>query len=452
MYCRYDRLSHTVSSLVWLVSVVTSCTTTQALQTSLHLPYRTQISTSLASSPSWDGDETSQEFYGLKKNADVDRQYPDEHHDHHHQHHQPQRRSFLFSVFSVGTLVPSQLHLYSQPVYAKTTPLTFTKQKVDQNQIPAQSITIPLQAVNSAYLITYRVESTIFRAVLDTGSPFLMIPGSCSANTRATSGCYKKQGMPSGYATTNERFDGFEGKMEWRVAPFSFVNATGSMIRSSPELVFGVVDDDIMSGPGGVFFGLIKNTDDWIRPSFLSQTDVTSMVIDLRTDKNQDISPSLTLSTKPLLSSNKWSDYDYIPMTNDLRRKYGDPVQHYTVKAQSIIIDGKPLIPTNRKPIYVIFDTGVTGMVVSQQLFDQRYKEARERKEKRLWGGTVELLFETNNKQIKSIVATKPLTTPFDPAENWKKFNRHVIVIGLSFLDSNKMTIDIDDGRLWVEA
>jgi hypothetical protein len=54
------------------------------------------------------------------------------------------------------------------------------------------------------------------------------------------------------------------------------------MLVSSPYFVFGVADDGIMSGPGGVFFGLIKNTEKRILPNFLGQTDVTSFIIDLR--------------------------------------------------------------------------------------------------------------------------------------------------------------------------
>mmetsp|Transcript_21174 Transcript_21174/g.24530 ORF Transcript_21174/g.24530 Transcript_21174/m.24530 type:complete len:548 (-) Transcript_21174:506-2149(-) len=390
-----------------------------------------------------------------------------------------QRRKLITSVITIATTSTStcvpQLALASS-----NTDTVQTKSK--NNSIPSypsniqpQSITVPLKLVGGSYLIYYRVEKNIFRAVLDTGSPFLMIPGSCSANTRAKTGCYREQGIPSGLQKTYEQFDGFEGEVEWRKAPFSFVNATGSMIVSSPSFVFGVADDGIMTGPGGVFFGLIKNTDDWIRPSFLGQTQVTSFVINLKNDDtlvaSSDLShnesnliatasdpiidfesavnsyPSLSLSTIPLLTS-----ADYIPMTNDLRKKYGDPVQHYVVKSKSITIDGISLIPINRKPIYVIFDTGVTGMVVSKELYDQRYYEARERREKRLWGGVVEVSFESDQKNIKSITAQRPLTTPFDPKKNWKGFNSHVIVIGLSFLDSKILTVDIDDGRLSIEV
>ena len=333
--------------------------------------------------------------------------------------------------------------------------------------VPAQTITLPLSKVGGAYFVYYRVDSALFRAVLDTGSPFLMIPGSCSQNTRAKTGCYRQQGVPSGLKTTFEQFDGFEGEVEWRRAPFSFVNATGSMIVSSPTVVFGVADDDVMSGPGGVFFGLVKETDARIRPSFLGQTDITSFIIDLRnTNVNVNVNvnaddaknnvleiggfedepgPSLALSTVPFLSS-----VDYIPMTKDLRR-VGDPVQHYVSKLKSITINGTPLIPKDKRPIYAIFDTGVTGMVMSRELYDQRYMEARERRERKLWGGEVNLTFETARKSSKTISAVKPLTTPFDPKANWKNFRGHVIVLGLSFLDEMKLTVDIDDGRIWME-
>ena len=44
---------------------------------------------------------------------------------------------------------------------------------------------------------------------------------------------------------------------------------------------FGVLSESLMDGPGGVFFGLIRDTDAWIRPSFLGQTEVRSFQIDL---------------------------------------------------------------------------------------------------------------------------------------------------------------------------
>jgi len=283
-----------------------------------------------------------------------------------------------------------------------------------------------------------------------------MIPGSCSTNTRSKSGCYQEQGSPSGLEGTIEIFDGFIGEVEWRKGAFAFPGPNGPVsLTSDPstDFIFGVVDDNIMSGPGGVFFGLIKNTASRIRPSFLGQTNIVSFSVDLRESSNSgeseatSPSPSLTLSTLPLLSSYA----DYIPLNYDLRKKYGDPVQHYVAKAKSLVIDGRPLVPKNGKPIYVILDTGVTGMVVNNELFEQRYLEARANKEKRLWGGPVEIMLETKQKNTVSITAQKPLTTRFDPKVNWKSFNSNLMVVGLSFLNSRKMIVDIDDGKMWLQ-
>jgi hypothetical protein len=303
-------------------------------------------------------------------------------------------------------------------------------------------VTIPLEFTGQELLIYYRVDGSLFRAVVDTGSPFLMIPGSCGDNTRSKSGCYREQGVPSGLPDTFEGFDGFEGNVEWRMAPVTLVNATGSLITKPPLITFGVASESIMSGPGGVFFGLIRDTDSWIRPSFLGQTSIASMQFDLRTPQK-----TLTLSQDSLIPPEK----DSIRLTSDLNRKYGDPVNHYTARAQSIIVNGFPLEGPGKKPIYVIFDTGVTGMVVSQELFDERYTTARQRREKNLWGH-VDISFQTQTGQKVVISADKPITTSFDPRQAWKKFRGHLVVMGLSFLDGNQITIDIDRQSLLLEG
>jgi hypothetical protein len=203
-------------------------------------------------------------------------------------------------------------------------------------------------------------------------------------------------------------------------------------------MTFGVVSDSLMEGPGGVFFGLVKETDAWIRPSFLGQTNVRSFVIDLAST-----SPSLILTTTPVIAG------DYIPLAKDLNRRYGDPTIHYTARAKEIRVNGNPLLVA-KKPIYVIFDTGVTGMVVSQQLFDERYAMARKNRERSLWG-SVEISFRTKQgKTVQIASQKKPITTPMGNMP-WKGFNAHLIVIGLSFLDGNKLSVDIDEAKLWIE-
>ncbi len=306
------------------------------------------------------------------------------------------------------------------------------------------SVTVPLEFTGQELLIYYRVDGSLFRAVVDTGSPFLLIPGSCGANTRSKAGCYREQGIPSGLPDTFEQFDGFEGNVEWRLAPVTFVNATGSLMTKQPLITLGVASESILGGPGGVFFGLIRDTESWIRPSLLGQTSVCSFQLDLRTSQKE-----LTLSQEPMIHSEQKS----IRLTSDLRRKYGDPVTHYTARAESITVNGLPLVEQGigQKPIYVIFDTGVTGMVVSRELFDERYATARRRREKNLWG-QVDVTFRSIDGKTIVLSANKPLTTPFDPQQNWSKFRGHLIVIGLSFLDGNRITIDIDRKNLLLES
>ena len=136
----------------------------------------------------------------------------------------------------------------------------------------------------------------------------------------------------------------------------------------------------------------------------------------------------------------------------DLRNKYGAPVVHYTAKASDFVVNGLPLLINNKNPLYVIFDTGVSGMVVSQELFDGRYLQARKNKEKSLWG-SVEVSFATNAGHTVTLSATKPITTPLGKATPWKGFKGNLIAVGLAFLDGFATTVDVDDGKiLFVEG
>ena len=139
-------------------------------------------------------------------------------------------------------------------------------------------------------------------------------------------------------------------------------------------------------------------------------------------------------------------------MTTLLRRRYGDPVGHYAALAQSIYVNGYPLVDTTiekNSKIFVLFDTGVTGMIVSRGLFDEQYMLARKRREKTLFGD-VELSFSTALGKVNTLSATKPLATPFDPEQTWKKFPKrregkkgttHIIVMWLAFLESCQNSI-----------
>ena len=262
-------------------------------------------------------------------------------------------------------------------------------------------------------------------------------------------------------------------------------------VRTTPpsdttDVVFGVLDRDLLNGSGGVFFGLIKETDRWIRPSFLGQTRYTSFCVDLRhtnansnnndndniiDDKNNKspTSPRLVLSKQSMIGTGKWrrtnpQNYDEekneynsetencVPLVRDLKTRYGAPVVHYTARASKFVVNGMPLLITKKNPLYVIFDTGVSGMVVSSELFDGRNLQARKNKEKSLWG-TVEVSFATKSGNEITLTAKKPLTTPLGKETPWKGFKGNLIAVGLAFLDGLAMTVDVDDGKiLFVEG
>eukprot|EP00977_Amphora_coffeiformis_P019318 scaffold7159_cov149-Amphora_coffeaeformis.AAC.1 len=323
-------------------------------------------------------------------------------------------------------------------------------------RLPA-TVTLPLElvpALGGAYVVHFTLFREPFGAILDTGSPFLTVPFRCNKFAyKYRWGCYRpERTTDSGYANTVEAFDNNQGTVVWRKAAFSFDNSddddTTNRQSMTQEVVFGVFGEALMDGPGGVFFGLIKDTDKWIRPSFMGQTGYTSFSVDLRRDPEQNLEPKLVLSSTPLIGSldDNDDDEDYIPLVRDLNRKYKAPVVHYTACACSLTFNGVPQeLGNSRRPTYIIFDTGVTGMVISQKLFDERYRQARQNREKSLWG-TVQVGFRTKRGNIVELSAIKPVTTPL--GDSFAGYKGNVIVLGLAFLDGRVMTIDTQGDRI----
>ena len=320
------------------------------------------------------------------------------------------------------------------------------------------TISLPLEYVPAlgAYVVHYYLFGERFGGIVDTGSPFLTVPSTCNKFAyKYLWGCYHpERTRDSGYSNTVEGFNSNEGVVVWRKADFRFDATPTEEVSdtSSPkDLVFGVFGPALLDGPGGVFLGLIKERASWIRPSFLEQTDYQSFCIDLREHDNAQ----LVLSKESLfnaVSAEGNSGSDYIPLNTDLHKKYKAPVVHYTAKANSFVVNGLPLRLDERRPTYVIFDTGVTGMVVSQELFDGRYLQARKNKEKSLWG-QVTVSFLTQQGNVVELSATKPITTPLGKANPFKRFQGNLLVLGLAFLDGHAMTVDISQRHIrldWV--
>lgn len=320
------------------------------------------------------------------------------------------------------------------------------------------SVTIPLQYEPKlcAYTVSYVVGDTKFGAIVDTGSPFLVVPQtSCRPDYKW--GCYRaEESQPSGLEPTYERFVGNEGMMEWREGKFSFPDSISnlsnfeSLFPQSSSMIFGVVSESLLDGTGGLFLGLVKETNSWIRPSFLGQSDVSAFSVDLR--QREGLNKSLTLFGGIRQPDNpSRSPSHAITLVRDLNKRFGDATIHYVGVASSLIVNGYNLATTSRRSkIYVIFDTGCSGMSISTSLFNERYSIARERKENNLWGN-VELQFNTASGGVASLNAKKPLTTTLDDRPWGKKLDGHLIVLGLAFLEGHEMTVDIDNDKIWFD-
>jgi hypothetical protein len=352
-----------------------------------------------------------------------------------------QRRIMLQQIAKILTFPTAVTTIIYPPALAAATDTTttiahtITDSSVVLNNDESR-IQVPLEYIQTldAYVVHYYLFGERFGAIVDTGSPFLTCPSTCSTwSYKYKWGCYHpERTFDSGFSNTIEGFDNNQGKVVWRKAGFSF----DEDLQPQQNLTFGVFGPDLLDGPGGVFFGLIKDTDKWIRPSFLGQTGYKSFCVDLRDNS------TLTLSKQAMIL-----DDDYIPLTRDLNRRYKAPVVHYIAKAAGFIVNGLPLKLDDRTPTYVIFDTGLSGMAVSDELYQGRNLQARKNREKSVWG-EVRVSFQTKAGDEVELSARKPITTPLGQDTPWTKFKGNLIVLGLAFLDGTSMSIDIDDNKL----
>eukprot|EP00968_Pinguiococcus_pyrenoidosus_P010885 scaffold870_cov268-Pinguiococcus_pyrenoidosus.AAC.87 len=275
------------------------------------------------------------------------------------------------------------------------------------------SVTQRLEFRQGALELSYGVGDDLrpgFRAIVDTGSPFLAVPGGCSSYW----GCFdpeartgrRKERPPanqanarqstkdSGLADTVEQFVGGEGIVAWRQGIITLLDTeplrgrqkaapelnplhircgrpSGSGAQPGDDIIFALFDPKLinsrMGGGGGVFFGLVKYTGEGIRPSLLSQTNVVAFQLRLDTTpvmRNADPDLTLTLSTAPLIPARQRQHV--LPLV-DLR-PYGDTVQHYAARVEYLEINDV-VVPLTQ-PTFALFDSGTTGVLLSDGLVE----------------------------------------------------------------------------------
>jgi len=240
---------------------------------------------------------------------------------------------------------------------------------------PEPPAVVPLFLCGGAYCAAYEIDKQPFRAVVDTGSPFMLVDGTCGTGDASKWGCYRGNGRDAGLTDTDEIYGGSDVGVEWRRGDFRFVQARVDeqqrfvaertdavsprplpLSANVPNAVFGIVRKEVDKGGGGaVFLGLAKRRLPRIRPTLLEQTGIASLRFDF-------VKRRMELSRVPLIPP---SD-DALKLL-DLRSR-GAPVAAYAVKVQRLVVNGE-VIKASR-PIVAIIDTGTTGISISDDLFD----------------------------------------------------------------------------------
>ena len=358
---------------------------------------------------------------------------------------------------------------------------------------------VPLGLCGGAYCATYTIDGQGFRAVLDTGSPFLLVDGTCRNDDarRSPWGCYTGNGRSSGLSDTDELYGGEDVTVEWRRGGFAFdqlrVDGQPRSTLAVPDAIFGVVRGYVGKGGGGaVFLGLCKRRLPRIRPTLLEQTNIASL-------RFRFVQRRLDLSTSPLIAQGA----DAVRLI-DLRRR-GAPVFNYACRLTGLIVDGER-IALDRQAVVVI-DTGTTGISVDDRLLEgddsllpPQWRDARlelctergrtvtlessiRRKRPRVAGVPAAPVLSTAEEYDEFPLIVSPIRVPWwDPdfgqlecADrsgyqcNGKPIGAkpsapetfrqrldglgeapYVLFVGLTFLWQRELTIDVDEGRMTI--
>jgi len=346
----------------------------------------------------------------------------------------------------------------------------------------AADLSIALESFDGLLCLNFTVDASHgpFRAIVDTGSPFLIVPRVCSAEwgcDRLRGEGYKPAALSSLF--TVESFGGQEYDVDWKSGDLKFAHATPALASKSKRVtfrnvVFGSVGQDAMRRPGGIFCGLVKNNFQGIKPTLLSQLDYNSFRLDVE-------GKTLTLSRTPLsllVGPQKTEDEEgrvsspaYIDMF-DLR-KLGAPVQHYAAKVRDLVVNGQRLNCGGNA--YAILDSGTTGCVLSDDIFYNEFTPSLARSVsvtlQTRGGGLVTLSAgaERPGQKGKGLSASPFVVSPaFVP---WSGFRRagvtkenpfqgsdraelsgpSLVVLGLPFLRGRVLSADPDAGIILLE-
>ena len=332
-------------------------------------------------------------------------------------------------------------------------------------------VSYPLEMLDGVLCVNYTLSqdsSRPLRAIVDTGSPFLIIPTVCTR----TWGCPSseelgKLNFDSGFSDTTEIYGGQEFDTRWALLEKGLTPLHGSstglgdyprFITGKDDTLVATVGRDITLPPGGVFFGLIKYRDArYVNPTFLGQTNVRSIEMDLRSEKK-----SLTLSTKAKILKTSSRALNMFDM-----RVLGDSVFHYAARVKNLLINGVSI--TDSMPmaqaVYAVFDTGTSGCAIHDDLYFSDNMPLPVRRVdvvlENTFGEDVVLSAKASREDLFIVTPSKipwfskKLNKHPESLPNYNdngRFEPKVVVLGVSFFKGRKLTIDVDEKRIELTA
>ena len=431
----------------------------------------------------------------------------------------PDRRALLASItFGFGTgAVAINDNDASFVASAKSdttgllTTLMASPSKVDnlqsKNDTPI-TITLPLE-LSAGGTFCVRVIFTsddddiieVYRAIVDTGSPYLVLPSSGSGDGDNKSGILqwiqsayassKDTMMPileTSYAPTEEVYGAVTGQINWKETRYMFRDDRLQIINQSTATI-GVLDDALTNEATGgrmmepfALLGLIQNNNPnrrsrfpESRPTFLEQECIISGdggnddkdSSEIKSFSIDGPSRELSLSTQSLLSESE-TNMKLVDL-----RTVGDFVDHYAVLVDSISFDGvsisakdlQPIYGGIERPIVAVFDTGLTGCLLIRNFADtlQQYMGTIGKNVKVDEFISVSLTLtgekpiQDKTKRIKSSVCIIESSVQNDarfyvqPIDlDWfdeEQYSPYIVVLGQTFLSKGKLSIDINKRR-----
>lgn len=389
----------------------------------------------------------------------------------------PDRRSCLSSLTILGTN-----SLVLSPFISRAEAATANDASSRET---TTSITLPLEIASGG---TFSVRCTVFgangnafqvyRTIVDTGSPYLVLPYSGSDDDRKKKRRNWLTKTGSKYEPTEEIYGSVKGNIEWRLASYSFRDPR---LQISPNIsnangVIGVLDDALTNEATGVgrspygLLGLIKNSNPTAdrsrfpapRPTFFGQEVIAVEEVandaSVGTAYQQIKSFSINAPQRELTFSSESLIQD---QTNAMElidlRKYGDFVDHYAVEVKSISFDDMPISTKGiRRPIVVVFDSGLTGCLLIRPFWDFVHKYYADNNAKDTAPS------ETHNfhsasitvKQMDGTICNFKSSVEDDPRQfyispidlDWfddERTSPYCIIIGQIFLSQGTVTIDM---------